>query len=165
MQKCNDIGVFQNILITFAPMKQQEYNIYIKEGCEIKTAQMLDALGIAHRLPFTAWRQMAFNILLLIAFFHFTYHLRDSEEVSHSLHAILCITPAKLLIPQQDIYRLSICFIIPLRYIYTCFTILTLPQNVSRHIGRKKDNTIYATLSVFQTLNLNGTLLANALCE
>ena len=33
---------------------QQEYNIYIKEGCEIKTAQMLDALGIAHRLPFTS---------------------------------------------------------------------------------------------------------------
>ena len=28
-------------------MKQQEYNIYIKEGCEIKTAQMLDTLGIA----------------------------------------------------------------------------------------------------------------------
>lgn len=35
-------------------MKQQEYNIYIKEGCEIKTAQMLDALGIAHRLPVTS---------------------------------------------------------------------------------------------------------------
>lgn len=33
-------------------MKQQEYNIYIKEGCEIKTAQMLDVLGIAHWLPF-----------------------------------------------------------------------------------------------------------------
>lgn len=35
-------------------MKQQEYIIYIKEGCEMKTAQMLDALGIAHRLPFTS---------------------------------------------------------------------------------------------------------------
>lgn len=33
-------------------MKQQEYNIYIKEGCEIKTAQMLDVLGIAYWLPF-----------------------------------------------------------------------------------------------------------------
>ena len=33
-------------------MKQQEYIIYIKEGCEMKTAQMLDVLGIEHRLPF-----------------------------------------------------------------------------------------------------------------
>lgn len=39
-------------MITFAPMNQQEYNIYVKEGCEIKTSQMLDALGIELRLPF-----------------------------------------------------------------------------------------------------------------
>lgn len=35
-------------------MKQQEYIIYVKEGCEMKTAQMLDALGIQHRLPYTS---------------------------------------------------------------------------------------------------------------
>lgn len=33
-------------------MKQQEYIIYVKEGCEMKTSQMLDVLGIEHRLPF-----------------------------------------------------------------------------------------------------------------
>ena len=33
-------------------MKQQEYIIYVKEGCEMKTVQMLDVLGIEHRLPF-----------------------------------------------------------------------------------------------------------------
>ena len=33
-------------------MKQQEYIIYVKEGCEMKTAQMLDVLGIEYRLPF-----------------------------------------------------------------------------------------------------------------
>lgn len=33
-------------------MKQQEYIIYVKKGCEMKTSQMLDVLGIQHRLPF-----------------------------------------------------------------------------------------------------------------
>lgn len=32
-------------------MKQQEYFIYVKKGYEMKTAQMLDALGIEHQLP------------------------------------------------------------------------------------------------------------------
>lgn len=33
-------------------MKQQEYIIYVKEGYEMKTSQMLDVLGIEHTLPF-----------------------------------------------------------------------------------------------------------------
>lgn len=33
-------------------MKQQYYIIYVKEGYEMKTAQMLGALDIKHRLPF-----------------------------------------------------------------------------------------------------------------
>ena len=32
-------------------MKQQEYIIPVKEGCEMKTAQMLDALGIELPVP------------------------------------------------------------------------------------------------------------------
>lgn len=43
--------VFAFFLITFALMKQKEYIIYVEEGYEMKTSQMLSMLHIEHKLP------------------------------------------------------------------------------------------------------------------
>ena len=53
-------------------MKQQEYIIHVKEGCEMKTAQMLDALGIELPVPHR--------------FSPFFYHLlKTSHKLKHTI--------------------------------------------------------------------------------